>query len=400
MATICPGCTEVVNDGIDQDCVAGDVCYEDFDNDNFVDNGSDTVVSADLDCLDSGEHTATTTADCDDTESTVCPGCTEVADDDIDQDCDSRDDLTCYLDDDGDNYGLTGDSLVQTSTVDLPATQICPGGRHATPGDCNDSVNQVNPGVTLNNASTGTATACQDSADTDDVCLGGGRDLNLDGDCEDANEDMGALSSGFRADCDETNSTDEAKIDFADNDGDTLIDELCYQGNELVVTEYYSDSSGTEPDWFEVQNKTWFDVDMRSWDIGDGTTIEAIPNSTTPVSVGARGIICHGATATITCDRTLSTLVLEDPTGAAMTTVITLTTGGFTVDSMDADAVFSATATASTSMQVDDDELDDEFVPSGNEPDNDTGAQWCESLVPDTWGGGVGTPGSINRDCP
>ncbi|MCP4869171.1 MAG: hypothetical protein GY898_10690, partial [Proteobacteria bacterium] len=400
-AAIKPGASEIAGDEVDQNCDGDELCYDDTDNDNFVENGSDTVLSpSSISCQQSGEHTSTTTADCDDTDDTICPTCSEVLDDDIDQDCDDRDDITCYDDGDGDDYGLTSQPSTQTSTVDLPATQLCPGARHTQSGDCNDSFVEVFPGVQLDSVTGDTDPACTDT-DDDGVCIGGGRDNNDDGDCEDSGEDIDALTSGFRADCDENVDTDESKVNYADNDADNLIDEECFAGNEVMVTEYYSDSAGTEPDWFEIQNMTWFDVDIRSWVIGDGVTTEAIPNSTTILSTGGRAVICHGASATLTCDRTLNTLALEDPTNGSMTTAITLTTAAVTVDTMDANTVFNATATAGTSMQLDNDELDDEFVPGGNEPNNDINTQWCEATATsDTWSGGVASPGTSNEDCP
>jgi M6 family metalloprotease-like protein len=69
-----PGAAEIPADGTDQDCDTNELCYDDTDNDNYVEGGSNTVVSADLDCLDTGEHTATTTADYDDTDGNIYPG--------------------------------------------------------------------------------------------------------------------------------------------------------------------------------------------------------------------------------------------------------------------------------------------------------------------------------------
>ena len=46
------GATEIIGDGIDQDCDGTELCYADVDNDGFVDATGATVVSADLDCND------------------------------------------------------------------------------------------------------------------------------------------------------------------------------------------------------------------------------------------------------------------------------------------------------------------------------------------------------------
>jgi FG-GAP repeat/Putative metal-binding motif len=86
-----PGATEVVGDEVDQDCDGTEACAADADDDGYVD-GTTTVASTDTDCTDAGEGLASDpTGDCDDTDSTVYPGATEVEDDGIDQDCDGED---------------------------------------------------------------------------------------------------------------------------------------------------------------------------------------------------------------------------------------------------------------------------------------------------------------------
>jgi hypothetical protein len=82
-----PQATEVVADGVDQDCDDGDTCYQDADEDGF--GASGTVTSADLDCADPGESSET--GDCDDGDAAVHPGATEDCGDGVDQDCDGGD---------------------------------------------------------------------------------------------------------------------------------------------------------------------------------------------------------------------------------------------------------------------------------------------------------------------
>ena len=54
--TVFPGATEVVADGIDQDCDVnnGDSCYDDSDGDSL--GGNSVIASADLDCNDAGDQ--------------------------------------------------------------------------------------------------------------------------------------------------------------------------------------------------------------------------------------------------------------------------------------------------------------------------------------------------------
>jgi MYXO-CTERM domain-containing protein len=143
-AFVHPGATEVVADGIDQDCDEGDLCYEDQDGDGF---GTGLWMSEDLDCADLHEASASgdcddtdplvnpstpwyadgdgdgfgdmmaepvlscemptghviASTDCDDTSVAIYPGALEQVADGVDQDCDSVD--LCYVDADGDGYG-------------------------------------------------------------------------------------------------------------------------------------------------------------------------------------------------------------------------------------------------------------------------------------------------------
>ena len=131
--TVFPGATEIVADGIDQDCDVdnGDVCYSDNDGDGF--GTSTTVASANLSCADDGESTSD--QDCDDNEAQSFPGNTEDCDG-IDNDCDGQIDEsgtsnTYYTDSDGD-----GDGDINGAT-----TTGCnePAGFASTNTDCDDS---------------------------------------------------------------------------------------------------------------------------------------------------------------------------------------------------------------------------------------------------------------------
>src|SRR6185295_8959501 len=72
-ASIHPGATEGVGDGIDQNCDGAEICYADADNDGYRTSG--TVASADSDCLDSGEASASVpSGDCNNSNAAVNPG--------------------------------------------------------------------------------------------------------------------------------------------------------------------------------------------------------------------------------------------------------------------------------------------------------------------------------------
>jgi len=130
-----PGQTEVVADGVDQDCDGVDDCFEDADLDGF--GSPTTVAGADLSCSDAGE--ADNDADCDDLDAMAFPGAPEVVADGVDQDCDAVD--TCWADGDGDGFGNVN--------VEIPGIDLgCMGaGEAVNPDDCNDGFGNIYPGA-------------------------------------------------------------------------------------------------------------------------------------------------------------------------------------------------------------------------------------------------------------
>ncbi len=102
--------------------------------------------------------------DCDDSDSSVHPGATELCDG-LDNDCDGsvdeggQDGLIWYQDADGDGFGI-GESAIMS--CDQPAGYV------ATDGDCNDADPERNP-------------------DADELCDG------LDNDCDDEIDELGAV---------------------------------------------------------------------------------------------------------------------------------------------------------------------------------------------------------------
>ncbi|MFH1467103.1 MAG: MopE-related protein [Pseudomonadota bacterium] len=102
-ATIYPGATEVLDDGIDQDC-------------DGVDSTS-APVDADADGFDD-------TVDCDDADATIYPGAAETCGDGIDQDCDGAD-LACPVDADADGFDDTVDCNDADATIYPGAAETC-----------------------------------------------------------------------------------------------------------------------------------------------------------------------------------------------------------------------------------------------------------------------------------
>jgi hypothetical protein len=162
--SIFPGATETC-DGVDEDCDGtidnspsdGTTFYADSDSDGYGDSGSTTVA-----CSVPTGFVADDT-DCDDSDSAVNPGATEVCDSAAtDEDCDGLADdadpsvtgtSTFYEDADSDGYGDA------SSTA---AACAAPSGFVSDNTDCDDDNSAVNPG----------ATEVCDAADVDEDCDG------------------------------------------------------------------------------------------------------------------------------------------------------------------------------------------------------------------------------------
>lgn len=134
-ANINPNATEIPNNGIDEDCDGLDniIWYEDADNDSF----GNPNVSQESATQPTG-YVADNT-DCDDTNASINPNATEIADNGIDEDCDGFDLQTWYEDADNDSYGNPNVS----QTANTP-----PIGYVIDNTDCDDTNAGINPGAT------------------------------------------------------------------------------------------------------------------------------------------------------------------------------------------------------------------------------------------------------------
>ena len=169
-----PEATEIVDDHLDQDCDGGDRCYDDDDNDGYLDSSGDTRFSADLDCTDPYEGTASDpTTDCDDASASVRPGGSDTVGDGVDGDCNGAE--ICYDDDDDDGYlDGTGDTRASTDSDCNDAYE----GRSSDPfTDCADTDAARHPGAT-EVCGDGVVNDCGSVADALAAC-GGLTDMDL-----------------------------------------------------------------------------------------------------------------------------------------------------------------------------------------------------------------------------
>jgi subtilisin-like proprotein convertase family protein len=167
VAAIFPTATELVADGVDQNCDGSELCYADADNDGYRPNATATVVSANLVCTDAGELGASApTTDCNDLQAAIYPGATEVISDGIDQDCNGGE--LCYLDNDSDGYRPNATATLASADLDCLDAREARGAAPTT--DCNDNNAAVNPGV---DADSDGLNACLDCVDSDNRIPGG-----------------------------------------------------------------------------------------------------------------------------------------------------------------------------------------------------------------------------------
>jgi len=155
-STINPDATETVGDGVDYDCDGTELCYDDDDNDGWLDTSGDTRASSDTDCSDSYEGSSSDpTSDCDDTNSSIHPGASESACSGVDYDCSGG--VTCYVDADYDGHR----SSTAVTSVDMDCSDV--GESCVSSVDCLDS----NPYAFPGSAELESTSSCREDADGD-----------------------------------------------------------------------------------------------------------------------------------------------------------------------------------------------------------------------------------------
>ncbi len=235
--SIYDGATEVVADGIDQDCDEVDTCYTDDDKDTYGD--TNTKDGIDLNCNRPFYKLANDSDDCDDTDDTVYPGASELCDGQL-NDCGGSM-LSDEVDGDTDFYvGCTLDG----GGWDGSGTVV--GG-----DDCDDNEGTIYPGAPelcdgqINNCNTSSLPSNESDDDTDfyvecTIDSGGwdGSSSVIGGDdCDpsDGNDYPGASETVANGDDEDCDGFDDC-YDDSDNDG---------EGTTSVITSNDLDCSDT-----------------------------------------------------------------------------------------------------------------------------------------------------------
>ncbi|NNF33962.1 MAG: hypothetical protein HKN68_07630, partial [Saprospiraceae bacterium] len=271
-ASVYPGTTEIVGNGIDDDCDGFELCYCDQDDDGVRPNATCTVQSADLDCNDSGEATPSDPiGDCDDSNAGVYPGASEIVGNGIDDDCDGFE--LCYCDQDDD--GVRPDATCTVQSVDMD----CNDSGEATPsdpiGDCDDSNANVYPGAPeiIGNdidENCDTQELCYVDADDDGYrtnstvasvdldCMDSGEATPTDpaGDCNDGNA---GINPGVTEICNDGIDNDcDGNSYGPDSDGDGICDEVDNCSSQYNPIQSDTDNDGVgdscDPDFIDVEN--------------------------------------------------------------------------------------------------------------------------------------------------
>ena len=246
---IYPGAPETVADNIDQDCDLVDDCYQDVDQDGF---GSEMVIRGSslyclgnsearnkLDCVDFGAVNGVGSADINPTAQEVCNDVDDDCDELIDDDDNTlQSNFTWYLDQDGDDYGVYGQTASTCTTPD---------GYAQRGGDCQDGAPAINPGMPEICDEAGVDEDCDNLVNVDDPDITDAQVFRPDVDGDqfgDSNPAAGLLEcyppTGYvtdNTDCNDQTALanpdmEEIPYDGIDNDCDpsTLDDDLDLDG--------------------------------------------------------------------------------------------------------------------------------------------------------------------------
>jgi gliding motility-associated-like protein len=274
-AAINPNATEILDNGIDEDCDGGDAktWYEDADGDGFGNANVSQVANT------QPTGYVSDNSDCDDTEANNYPGNTEVCDG-IDNNCDGQIDegveSTFYEDADSDGFGNAAVSLQACSA---------PTGYVSDDTDCDDTEANNYPGN--NEVCDGIDNDCDGLVDDDDDSLADATTWYHDGDGDGYGDPLDAVTSCNAptdyitddSDCDDSDANSFPGGTEIPNDG---IDQDC-NGSDLIIGDTDNDGVLDDVDnCIDTPNPDQADSDNNG--IGDECDVKDIevPNGFSP----------------------------------------------------------------------------------------------------------------------
>ncbi len=142
-SSVNPGASEIPDNGTDDDCSGADTvtCIVDADQDGYGTTLATTTMAIDGSC-DAADSESASSDDCNDANSLINPGATEIPDNGTDDDCSGADTVACIVDADQDGYGTT----LATTTMASDGSCDTAESESTTSDDCNDGVSAINPG--------------------------------------------------------------------------------------------------------------------------------------------------------------------------------------------------------------------------------------------------------------